>query len=83
MPSHYGTKYEMRMLPNKSELEQPQSTRLNLRGVAVTRPGQPTGADLAGNTNLGALGANLTTGQKKLIAFVAGVAVGMFIKRKK
>ena len=83
MPSHYGTKYEMRMLPNKSDLEQTQSTRLNIRGVAVTRPGQPSGAELAGNTNIGAIGANLTTGQKKLIAFVTGVAVGMFISRRR
>jgi len=70
-------KYEMKML------EQPQSTRFAIRGGPTPLPGRPSGAELAGNTNLGALGANLTTGQKKLIAFVAGVAVGMFIKRKK
>jgi len=85
MPSHYGTKYEMRMLPNKSQLEQPQSTRLQLRGVPSIRtlPGIPSGDELAANTRAGALGSNLTVTQKKLIAFVAGVAVGMFIRRRR
>ena len=85
MPSHYGTKYQMRMLPNKSQLEQPQSTRLQIRGVPSVKrlPGVPSGDELAANTRAGSFGENLTVTQKKIIAFVAGVAVGMFIRRRK
>lgn len=72
-------KYEMRMLPAKNEA-QSVSLASTARGVPTVPPFGPSGSELAANTKLGA---NLTTGQKKLIAFAAGVAVGMFLKRKK
>jgi len=75
MPSHYN----MKMLPAKGTAPTTGTADSSIN------PPQRVFGDGATNTTSGnsTFGENLTTGQKKLIAFAAGIAIGMFLKRKK
>jgi len=87
MPTHYN----MRMLPPKGSLEKPQSSRFAL-GAPTVNAGQSIapGNDIT-QTAQGAIGSDgqsmpgrdLTVTQKKMIAFLAGVVVGLLVNRRK
>ena len=88
MPSHYN----MRMLPPKGSLEKPQSSRFAI-GAPTVNAGQSIapGNDIQQTAQAGGIGSetpstpaeNLTVTQKKMIAFLAGVVVGLLVNRRK
>jgi len=87
MPSHYN----MRMLPPKGSLEKPQSSRFAI-GAPTVNAGQSIapGNDITQTAQEGGIGAEsqntaqeLTVTQKKMIAFLAGVVVGLLVNRRK
>ena len=88
MPTHYN----MRMLPAKGSLEKPQSSRFAL-GAPTVNAGQSIapGNDITQTAQQGGIGSQgqtasgqeLTMTQKKMIAFLAGVVVGLLVNRRK
>ena len=87
MPSHYN----MRMLPPKGSLEKPQSSRFAI-GAPTVNAGQSIapGNDITQTAQEGGIGSQaessaqeLTVTQKKMIAFLAGVVVGLLVNRRK
>ena len=89
MPSHYN----MRMLPPKGSLEKPQSSRfaIGAPNTATADSSIYTGNDISQTAQEGGIGAqaqqtpgqDLTVTQKKMIAFLAGVVVGLLVNRRK
>ena len=86
MPSHYN----MRMLPPKGSLQKPQSSRFAI-GAPTVNAGQSIapGNDITQTAEQGGIGAQaepgqeLTVTQKKMVAFLAGVIVGLLVNRRK